>query len=113
MLIDTGNGPSPLAGEDPGRLVAVLAAEGIPRASITHVLLTHAHPDHIGGLVVSPDTTELAFPNATVYMSRAEARYWRGDGASFDDSDIPLVFFDTFFLPGTLPVLEKVRLTAV
>ena len=38
------------------------------------ILLTHPHRDHYGGLVDA--SGKAAFPNAAVYVSRAERAYW-------------------------------------
>ena len=38
------------------------------------ILLTHLHRDHYGGLVDA--SGKAAFPNAAVYVSRAERAYW-------------------------------------
>nr|WP_245606133.1 MBL fold metallo-hydrolase [Thermus amyloliquefaciens] len=42
-----------------GRLLEHLALAGYAPEDITHVFLTHGHPDHIGGLVDAPPTTSL------------------------------------------------------
>ena len=42
-------------------------------------MLTHAHFDHIQGLVESLDTMVPAFPNAVVHMSREEYEYWTAE----------------------------------
>ena len=65
VLIDTGNGAK--AG---GVLQDSLAKTGIAADVVTDVLITHAHPDHIGGLVTADGA--LAFPHATIRMSAPE-----------------------------------------
>ncbi len=49
-------------------VAAVLRADGIESESITHVVLSHLHPDHIGGL--------RFFPGATLVLSRAASEAW-------------------------------------
>lgn len=63
MLFDTGLG----AGK--GQLMQSLAAAGVDPASITDVFISHAHPDHVGGLTANG---ALAFPNAAIRLSQAE-----------------------------------------
>src|SRR6266478_604822 len=74
VLIDTGaDGLAPTTGE----LLKNLKAEGITPEEITTVVLTHAHPDHIGGVL---DTnSKPAFPNARYVMSRTEWNFWNCD----------------------------------
>jgi glyoxylase-like metal-dependent hydrolase (beta-lactamase superfamily II) len=74
VLVDTGaNGLAPTTGE----LLKSLAAEGTTPEEITTVVLTHAHPDHIGG-VLDPDG-KPTFPNARYVISRAEWDFWTSD----------------------------------
>lgn len=87
ILCDAGNGPRDDYGEGLGRLVGTLEAQGISRHSITHVLLTHGHLDHAGGVLLDLNGTQ-SFPQATVYLSRVEYEYWRGDGDPFNKSNI-------------------------
>ena len=63
VLFDTG------LGAQGGHLMASLAAAGVAPGAITDIFISHAHLDHIGGLVADG---KLAFPNATVHMSAPE-----------------------------------------
>lgn len=74
ILVDTGSGDKfqPTA----GRLRDNLRAAGIDPADITHVVLTHAHPDHAGGVLL-PDGG-LSFANAAYHISGVEWDFWMG-----------------------------------
>lgn len=71
VLVDTGEGNlEPTT----GKLIPNLRAEGIAPEDIDTVILTHAHPDHIGGNI--DDKGRPAFPNARYVMSRDEWDFW-------------------------------------
>jgi glyoxylase-like metal-dependent hydrolase (beta-lactamase superfamily II) len=70
ILFDTGLGQ--------GGIQNALAEVGVTPGDITHVVLTHMHPDHIGGLV--QDGTEV-FTNAAYITGQAEYDFWTGPGA--------------------------------
>ena len=71
VLLDTGG-----AGLDPalGQLPTSLRAAGIAPEEIDGVVLTHGHPDHIGGN--ADDEGRLSFPNARHVMAKAEWEFW-------------------------------------
>lgn len=73
VLIDTG-----IAGQGDA-IAAALLGWGLDRSALTHVLLTHWHPDHAGS------AAEVAsWPNAQVWAHRSDAPIIRGDnGGSF------------------------------
>jgi glyoxylase-like metal-dependent hydrolase (beta-lactamase superfamily II) len=72
VLFDTGSGPG--FQETAGKLKEALAAATIDPASITKVVYTHAHPDHLFG--TSADGGALAFPNAAHYVVQGEWDFW-------------------------------------
>ena len=70
VLIDTG-----IAGQG-GAIAAALADWGLGREALTHVVLTHWHPDHVGS------AAELgSWPNAQIWAHRVDAPIIRGDSA--------------------------------
>ncbi|MYM98185.1 MBL fold metallo-hydrolase [Duganella vulcania] len=71
VLIDTGAGN--LFGPTLGKLLANLKASGYQPEQVDEVLITHMHPDHVGGLAANG---QAAFPNATVRADRHDADYW-------------------------------------
>lgn len=77
LLFDTGAGSN--FGEIAGKLLGAMAAAGESPASVTDIFITHAHGDHVGGLV-TPDGA-LAFPNATIHMSAPEWTWLSGMSA--------------------------------
>lgn len=72
VLFDVGAGPDfqPTA----GKLPEAFALLNLDPAEVTHVLFTHAHPDHIWGLL--DDFDEPVFPNAAYHIGQAEFDYW-------------------------------------
>jgi glyoxylase-like metal-dependent hydrolase (beta-lactamase superfamily II) len=71
-LIDAGTGNT--FGPALGHLPNNLRAAGVPLDSITHILLTHIHPDHTNGLI--DDAGNTWFPNAEVVVQEDEIKFW-------------------------------------
>ena len=75
VLFDVGAGTQFMAGA--GRLSESLAAAGVDPSDVTDVVFTHAHPDHLWGVL--DDFDDLAFPEATYHLHRGERDYWLAD----------------------------------
>ena len=72
VLFDAGSGPAfqPTAGQ----MLEDLSALGVDPGDVTHLVLTHGHPDHLWGVV--DDFEEPLFPNARHLIGRVEHDYW-------------------------------------
>ncbi|MDR2014873.1 MAG: MBL fold metallo-hydrolase [Azoarcus sp.] len=70
VLFDTGTGS---AFKSPGKLFGTLASLSVKPEEVDFVLLTHMHPDHIGGLLREGNR---AFPNAKLMVSKPELDSW-------------------------------------
>ena len=72
VLFDTGSGADFMP--NAGKIIDSLDAIGETPEDITHVVFTHAHPDHIWGVLDEFD--DLLFYEATHMMGRTEWDYW-------------------------------------
>ncbi|MGA9439797.1 MAG: MBL fold metallo-hydrolase [Pseudolabrys sp.] len=76
ILIDAGIGVDPgLNLPQAGRLIRRLEAAGIDLASVTDVVLTHMHMDHIGGLLIDGVKDRLR-PDLRIHVATAELKFW-------------------------------------
>lgn len=88
ILIDTGAGD--LFGPTLGKLMGNLKASGYTAADVDDILLTHMHPDHIGGLAKNG---VIQFPNAIVHAERDEGNYWLSETNLAKAPDASKAFF--------------------
>ena len=72
ILVDAGTGPrhQPTA----GKLAENLRAAGIQPATVSKVVLTHGHPDHLWGVLDAND--DPIYPNASYIVSALEWEVW-------------------------------------
>ena len=78
VLIDAGPGPSTTPEYD---LVTSLRAIGLTPRDISAVFLTHAHFDHLGGLIDSADRS--VFSNAEHFCFGSEIDFWTSPKPDF------------------------------
>lgn len=84
VLVDTGAGA---AGTTSGAIRARLEMAGLRPRDVDTVVLTHCHPDHIGGTVSA--CGRPAFPEARYVLAEAEAEFWLGPHRALDGLSLP------------------------
>lgn len=76
ILVDAGLGGQfpgfPRAGQFPKRLQAA----GIDLASVTDIIITHMHMDHVGGLLVE-DVKQRLRPDVRIHVTATEIAFWQ------------------------------------
>lgn len=84
ILIDAGAGNTmqPTLGKLPDNL----RAAGIEPAAITHIVMTHLHPDHANGLV--DDSGRPHYPNAEIVVHATEADFWMRPDVENDEDRV-------------------------
>lgn len=75
IVVDAGMGAAG-AGGTAGRFMDNFLAAGFKPEDVTGVILTHAHGDHINGLVDA--NNQPVFKNARVFVNKVEHEFWNG-----------------------------------
>lgn len=101
ILCDSGLGI--FADEITGELLSSLADAGFSPSQITDVFISHAHPDHIGG-VVNKDFSPV-FSNAKIHISKVEKDFWMQ--ATIKDFQNSALKNNAGFINQFIPELQK------
>jgi glyoxylase-like metal-dependent hydrolase (beta-lactamase superfamily II) len=94
-------GTSQLFGPTTGRSQKSMAEAGIKPEDIDAVVLSHAHIDHIGGIVDA--NGKVLFPNAQFYIAQSDFDYWTDEGKMGS----PLKDFVVHARKNLLPVRDR------
>ncbi|TFV73630.1 MBL fold metallo-hydrolase [Bradyrhizobium frederickii] len=92
ILIDAGLGSDPdLHLPRAGQLIKRLEAAGINLTSVTDLVLTHMHMDHVGGLLVD-GVKERLRKDLRIHVAAAEVKFW--ESPDFTHTNMPQGFPD-------------------
>ncbi|MGE2736597.1 MBL fold metallo-hydrolase [Mycolicibacterium vaccae] len=86
ILVDAGLGAEFPGFPRAGHTLARLRAAGIELASVTDVVLTHLHMDHVGGLL-SDGVKSALRPDLRIHVAAREAEFW--EAPDFSQTDMP------------------------
>src|SRR5271154_1688916 len=101
VLFDTGMGTSKMFGANTGRQQKSMMVAGIKPEDIDAVVFSHAHIDHIGGVVDAAG--KVLFPNAPFYIAQSDFDYWTDEGKMGG----PLKDFVVHARTNLMPVRDK------
>src|ERR1700690_4330379 len=101
ILFDTAMGTSKAFGPTTGRQQKSMAEAGIKPEDIDAVVLSHAHIDHIGGIVDAND--KGLFPNAQFYIAQSDFDFWTDE----KKLDSPLKTFVAHARKNLMPVRDR------
>jgi len=101
ILFDTGMGTAKNFGPTTGRQQKSMKEAGIKPEEIDAVVFSHAHIDHIGGVV--DDSGKVLFPNAQYYIAQSDLDFWTDEGKAGG----PLKDFIVHARKNLLPVRDR------
>lgn len=103
ILFDTGNGERGFVPRPQGGWLATqLAPAGFKPEQIDVVVLSHGHPDHIGGVM---ENGQPLFPNARYVTGAVDYDFWAGDKPTGD-----LAPFAALYRDYVSPQAEKITM---
>jgi glyoxylase-like metal-dependent hydrolase (beta-lactamase superfamily II) len=102
VLFDTGLGSTKGFGPTTGRQQRSMKEAGIKPEDIDAVVFSHAHPDHVGGVV--DDNGKPLFPNAQYYIAQSDLEFWTDEGKN----NGPLKDFIAIARKNLLPVRDRI-----
>src|SRR4051812_6704515 len=102
ILFDTGMGTLKAFGPTTGRQQKSMMEAGIKPGDIDAVVISHAHIDHIGGIVDAND--KPLFPNAQYYMTQSDFDFWTDESKAGG----PLKDFIVHARKNLLPVRDRI-----
>ncbi|SIQ13499.1 Glyoxylase, beta-lactamase superfamily II [Paracoccus thiocyanatus] len=94
------------AGMVPANNAASLAQAGVQPQDVTHVVLTHMHGDHVGGLM---DGGSPAFPNAQLILPRPENDYWAANPSEAYTAKVVPLLDKAQQIEGTEEILPGIK----
>ncbi len=103
IMFDTGMGTSKAFGPTTGRLIQSLKEAGINPGDIDAICCSHAHIDHVGGIV--DEAGKPLFPNAEVWLAQSDFDFWT-DEAKLGS---PLKMFIEHARRNLLPVRDRIK----
>ncbi len=102
VLFDTGLGSTKGFGPTTGRQQTSMKQAGIKPEDVDAVVFSHAHPDHVGGVI--DDNGKPLFPNAQYYIAQSDLEFWTDEGKM----NGPLKDFIATARKNLLPVRDRI-----